>query len=137
MSNVRLELKRLLWEEHREQCMAWYFVRHQCLPAPDLHEALYSRAGIPKSHQGYIYDRHNVITACNHVHLAYGQTRWFKKQAAKVLVALYGDEAIRFYLDTAPFVAGRENLDAILAGPDPPEGIDYRWIEPRIAEPPV
>ena len=109
--------------------MARLFLRHHCSGTGfDLHEALYSRAGIPKSHQAYVMDRHNVISVCHPIHMAFGSTNWFRRQAARVLVDLYGEAAIRFYLDTAPFRQDRLTLDGILAAEDPPVTAGYRWL---------
>jgi hypothetical protein len=43
-------------------------------------------------------------------------------------VDLYGEAAIRFYLDTAPFRQDRLTLDGILAAEDPPVTAGYRWL---------
>lgn len=131
--NARLALKETLWLEHRQQCMMWYAIHHRCLEAPDLHEVFVKRGDIPKSKQAYMIDRANCVTACSSIHIPWGNTRWFDQQAARILVSLYGREAIEFYLATAPG-KGRPSLDAILGGPDhgPPSFVKYRWIEPRL-----
>jgi hypothetical protein len=102
--------------------MARLWVPHRCLQAPDLHEVFYRRNDLPKSRQGYMVDRHNVVTACNTVHITEANREAFTYCAAMVLCGIYSEESVRFYLETAPFKT-KTSLDGVLAYPGPiPEG---------------
>ena len=67
-----------------------------------MHEALYRRSDLPKSKKSYAFDEHNVLLLCHGFHMQHGQESWFQREAAKLLVERYGEEAIQFYLESAP-----------------------------------
>jgi hypothetical protein len=111
--------------------MARLFLKHRCLAAPDLHEVLIKRGDLNTSDQSYMESRFNCVTACNMVHIPYGNTRWFDRYAARVLLEIHGAPALLAYLASAPsrVPGGPEGLlRAVLEGPEPPGGVGFRWL---------
>ena len=102
--NPRQVLKARLLAERLFRCDGKALKAHVCEPrgSLDLHEALYSRADLPKSKQSYAFDEHNVLLLCRWFHERYGGTKWLRQKAAEYLCTLYGDAAIQFYLEQAP-----------------------------------
>ena len=100
----RQVLKARLLQERLFHCDGKVFKAHKCDPPHvfDLHEALYSRADLPKSKQAYAFDEHNSLLLCRWFHERYGGTKWLRQKAAEYLCTLYGDAAIQFYLEQAP-----------------------------------
>jgi hypothetical protein len=86
------------------RCDGKRILPHVCSPehSLELHEALYSRADMPKSKQAYAFDEHNVLLLCSGFHQQYGHSKWFRSKAAELLCTYYGSEAVQFYLENAP-----------------------------------